>query len=107
MAKCRIKRDDTVQVIAGRDRGHIGRVLRVLPEEGRVIVEGAKKVKRHQKPVGGNPGAIVEKEASIHISNVSLWDAASGVRVKVAYKTSDDGKKVRVNRKTGVALDAV
>jgi large subunit ribosomal protein L24 len=104
-AKLRIKRDDTVKVIAGKDKGKVGRVLRVDPEDGRVVVEGVARVKRHQKPVGEQPGAIVEKEASIHVSNVALWNAAENRTVKVAYRDLEDGKKVRVDRKTGATID--
>ena len=68
--KCRIRRDDTVLVIAGKDKGTRGRVLRVLPEDSRVVVEGVNRIKRHQKPVGEQPGGIIEREAPIHISNV-------------------------------------
>lgn len=103
-ASFRIKRDDTVVVTAGKDKGKIGRVLNVLRADSKVVVEGVHRIKRHQKPVGDNPGAIVEKEAPIHISNVSLWDADSNQRVKVGYKVID-GKKVRVNRKTGDLVD--
>jgi len=102
--KLRIKNGDTVVVIAGSDKGKVGRVLRVMPEDQKVVVEGIRRVKRHQKPVGDQPGSIVEKDAPIHVSNVALFDAASGQRVRVAYQTSDDGKKIRVNRKTGAAL---
>ena len=102
--KLRIKRDDLVQVIAGRDKGKIGRVISVNPEEARVTVEGVRRVKRHQKPVGDQPGALIEKEAPIHVSNVALWDAENNRRVKVAYKVIDD-QKVRVDRKSGAALD--
>jgi large subunit ribosomal protein L24 len=98
--KFRIKCDDTVVVTAGKDKGKIGRVLNVLRDNSKIVVEGVAKVKRHQKPVGDNPGAILEKESPIHISNVALWDADAGQRIKVGYKVID-GKKVRVNRKTG------
>ncbi len=103
-AKLRIKRDDTVVVIAGADRGKVGRVLKVLPEENRVVVEGVHRVKRHQKPTGEQAGTIVEKEASVHASNVALWNAAEGRRVKVAYKTLESGKKARVDRVSGQPL---
>lgn len=98
--KLRIKKGDHVVVVAGGDRGKTGRVLRVLPEESRLVVEGVRVVTRHQKPANGQAGGIVRKEAAIHISNVALWDVEAGERVKVGYSTVD-GKKVRVNRKTG------
>lgn len=104
MAKFRIKRDDTVKVITGKDRGTIGRVLKVLPAKGQVVVEGVKRVKRHQKPTGNQAGAIIRKEMPIDVSNVALWDAENNTRIKVGYQTID-GKKVRVNRATGAVLD--
>jgi large subunit ribosomal protein L24 len=103
-AKLRIKRDDMVVVVAGKEKGKVGKVLRVMPEEGRVVVEGVRRVKRHQKPVGENPGTIVEKEAPIHVSNVALWNAAEKRRVKVGYRV-ENGAKVRVDRSTGQPLD--
>lgn len=104
-AKFRIRRDDTIQVIAGKHKGAIGRVLRVLPADARVVVEGVNRVKRHQKPVGDQPGGIIEKEAPIHISNVAYWNAAEGRRVKIGFRTLDDGRKVRIDRSTGQVLD--
>jgi large subunit ribosomal protein L24 len=99
-AKLRIKKGDHVVVVAGSDRGKTGRVLRVLPEDSRLVVEGVRVVTRHQKPANGQPGGIVRKEAAIHVSNVALWDVEAGERVKVGFAVVD-GKKTRVNRKTG------
>lgn len=104
MSKARIKRDDTVVVIAGRDKGKVGRVLRVHPSDNQVVVEGVARVKRHQKPVGETPGSIIEKENAIDASNVALWNVAEKRRVKVAFKDID-GKKVRVDKKTGLSID--
>lgn len=101
--KLKIRRDDQVVVIAGKHKGRTGKVLEVLPQEGRVVVEGVALVKKHVKAQQDRPGSIIQKEAAIHISNVALWDAAAGTRVKVAYKV-EDGKKTRVNRKTGAAI---
>ena len=102
--KCRVKKDDTVVVVAGKDKGKTGRVLRVIPESRQVVVEGVRRVKRHQKPVGDQPGGIIEKECPVDISNVSLWNADEQRRVRVAYEVRD-GRKVRVDRKTRAALD--
>lgn len=101
--KLKIRRDDMVLVIAGKHKGRTGKVLEVLPQEGRVVVEGVALVKKHIKAQQDRPGSIIQEEAAIHISNVALWDAASGTRVKVGYKV-EDGKKLRVNRKTGSAI---
>jgi large subunit ribosomal protein L24 len=102
--KLRIRSGDMVVVISGRDKGTTGRVVRVLPAERKVVVEGVARVRRHKKPVGDTPGGIVEKEMPIDISNVALWNAAESRRVKVGFATKDD-RKVRVDRKTGTVLD--
>jgi large subunit ribosomal protein L24 len=104
-AKCRIKNGDEVVVVAGKDKGKTGRVLRVLPERRKVVVEGVHRVRRHQKAAGDSPGGIIDKELPVDISNVALWNAEDGRRVKVGYK-SVDGEKVRVDRKTGATLDS-
>jgi large subunit ribosomal protein L24 len=103
--KFRIKRDDTVRVIAGKHKGAVGRVLRIVKDTDRVVVEGVNIVKRHQKPVGERAGGIVHKEAAIHISNVQLWDAGAGRPIKVGYSVGEDGKKLRIDRKTGATVD--
>ena len=104
-AKCRIKSGDQVIVTTGKDRGTVGRVVRVMPAERQVIVEGVRRVRRHRKPVGETPGGIIEKEMPIDISNVALWNAAENRRVKVTYQVLEDGRKVRVDRKTNAVLD--
>ena len=103
--KCRIRSNDQVIVVAGKDKGTVGRVIRVLPAMRQIVVEGVRVVRRHRRPMGGMPGGIVEKEMPIDISNVSLWNAEESRRVKVAYKTLEDGRKVRVDRRTGAVLD--
>ena len=103
--KCRIRSKDQVVVVAGKDKGKVGKVVRVLPQQRQVVVEGVRVVRRHRRPVGGMPGGIVEKEMPIDISNVALWNEAEGRRVKVGFRTLEDGRKVRVDRATGAALD--
>ncbi len=103
--KCRIHSGDEVIVTAGKDRGKVGRVVRVVPASRQLVVEGVRRVRRHQKPVGDTPGGIIEKEMPIDISNVALWNAEESRRVKVGYRVNDDGTKVRVDRKTGAVLD--
>jgi large subunit ribosomal protein L24 len=102
--KCRIKSGDEVIVITGKDKGKVGRVVRVMPAERQVVVEGVRRVRRHRRPVGDTPGGIIEKEMPIDISNVALWNATERRRVRVAYRIVDD-RKVRVDRKTGTVLD--
>ena len=106
MAKYKIKKDDTVVVIAGNSKGATGRVLEVLTDEARVIVEKVNLVKRQVKPAGDRAGGTLEKEASIHISNVALWNTEEGRRMKAAWKINDDGSKLRVDRKSGAPIDA-
>lgn len=103
--KFKLKRGDTVIVIAGKDKGKTGRILKVLPESDRVLVEGVAMVKRHQKPVGEQPGQILTKEAAVHISNVALYNVEESRRVKVGYRVAD-GKKVRFDKKTGASITA-
>jgi large subunit ribosomal protein L24 len=103
----KIRKNDQVLVIAGRDRGKKGRVLSVNPEKRRVIVEGVGMIKRHTKP---NPqkavkGGIVEREASIHVSNVMLVDPDGSAPTRVGYKVHGDGTKTRISRKSGTVVD--
>ena len=101
MSKLHIKKDDTVVVLAGGDKGKTGKVLKVLVEKNRAIVEGVKLVSKSTKPSAENPqGGIVKQEASIHISNLSLIDPKSGKATRVAIK--HDGKNViRIAKKSG------
>jgi large subunit ribosomal protein L24 len=99
----RLKKDDLVQVVAGRDKGKQGRVLKVL-EDGRVLIEGVNMIKRHQSPKKFKEAGIIEKEASIDASNVMLVDPQTNTptRVRAGEK---DGKKVRIAAKSGAVLD--
>ena len=93
----RIKKDDNVKVIAGNYKGQTGRVLKLIRDKNRALVEGINKVKKHMRPTQDNPqGGIVEKEMSIHLSNLMLLDKTKPV--KVGFKVLDTGKRVRVNR---------
>ena len=98
----KIKRDDQVVVISGKDRGKTGRVVRVDPAKERVYVEGLNIVKRHQRPRPGSaePGGVVEKEGPIHVSNVMLLDPTDNKPTRVGI-TREDGARVRVARRTG------
>jgi len=97
----RIKKGDTVVVIAGSSKGRTGRVLEVDVRNSRVLVEGVNISKKHIKKQGDQAGRIVEKEASVHISNVALWDTEKGKRRKVRIQRDESGQAVRVDRKTG------
>lgn len=104
MIKLKIKSGDTVQVNAGEDKGAQGKVLKVDREKNKAIVEGVNMVKKHQKPSANNPqGGIVEKEAYIHISNLSLLDPKSGEPTRVGYEVRD-GKKVRFSKKSNEVI---
>jgi large subunit ribosomal protein L24 len=103
--KLKIKKGDSVVVISGRDKGRTGEVLRVFPAERRLVVQGVHMARRHTKPRMGDPGGIVDKELTIHISNVAHVDPQSGKPTRIGYKVLDDGKKVRVARRSGEVID--
>jgi large subunit ribosomal protein L24 len=105
MPKLKIKKGDNVVVISGRDKGRTGEILRVLPAQSRVIVQGINMAKRHTKPQLGNPGGIVEKELSIHVSNIAHVDPQTRRPTRVGYKFLEDGRKVRVARRSGEVID--
>jgi large subunit ribosomal protein L24 len=101
----RIRKDDEVMVISGRDKGARGRVLKVLRDKDKVIVEGVGRVKRHQKPNQANPqGGIVEKDMPIHVSKVMLVDPKAEKPTRVRMGKDSDGKKVRITVKSGTTL---
>lgn len=98
----RIRKGDTVVVITGADKGRRGEVLSVLPKDSRAVVQGVRIAKRHTKPSGmGQPGGIVEREASIHLSNLMLVDPTTNKPTKIGFRVLEDGRKVRVARATG------
>ena len=106
MRKRKIRKDDEVIVLTGRDKGKRGAVLRVVTRTDRVLVEGVNVTKRHVKPTQGDPqGGIVGREAPIHISNVALIDPESDRPTRVRYKTLEDGRKVRVAARSGEVID--
>ncbi|GLG02607.1 50S ribosomal protein L24 [Alicyclobacillus hesperidum subsp. aegles] len=106
MTKLRVKTGDKVVVIAGKDKTKTGRILKVFPSEGRVIVEGVNIVKRHSKPSPAHPeGGIIEKEAPIHVSNIAIADPKTGEASRIGYKFLEDGRKVRYSKKSGEVLD--
>ena len=102
-----IKKNDEVYILAGKDRGKTGRVLIVLPQDKKIVVEGVQMIKRHTRP---NPqrniqGGIVEREAAIHISNLALEDPKDGKPTRVGFKFLKDGRKVRFARRSGEVID--
>ena len=106
-SKLSVRKNDMVIVRAGKDRGKRGRVLRVIAEKNRVVIEGVNLIKRHTRP---NPqknikGGIVEREAPIHASNVMLLDPESNEPTRIGSKTLADGRRVRISRKSGATVD--
>ena len=104
--KLHVKKDDTVIVISGKDKGKKGRVIAAYPRENRVLVEGVNIVKKHARPSQANPqGGIIEQEAPIHVSNVMHVDPKSGKVTRIGYKVLDNGKKVRIAKRSGAQID--
>jgi len=103
--KLKIRKGDRVKVITGRSKGKVGDVLRVLPEENRVVVSGVNVIKRHTKPSRTESGGIIEREAAIHVSNVALLDPKSDKPTKVGFKFLEDRRKVRFARASGETID--
>jgi len=105
----KIRKDDTVIVLAGKDKGRSGKVLMVMPKEERVVVEGVNMMKRHTKPDMTHPnGGVIAKEAPIHISNVAVRDPKTGKPTRIGFKVTGEGatrRKVRVARGSGVEID--
>lgn len=105
MAKLRIKKGDKVVVLAGRDKGSRGQVVKVLPSDNRAVVEGVNMVRRHQKQSASQEGGIISKEASIHVSNLAIEDPKDGEPSRIGYKILDDGRKVRFAKRSGEVID--
>ncbi len=112
MSRMKIRKDDNVTVIGGKDRGKTGKVIRTEPKKGRVYVEGLNIVKRHERPrsvkdasKGGEIGGIIEKEGPIHISNVMLLDPSDNKPTRVRVQRGADGKRRRVGARKGTEID--
>ncbi len=101
----KIKKGDKVVVIAGREKGKKGEIIRMVRAERRAVVAGINMVKRHTRPSSGTPGGIVEKEAPIHLSNLAIQDPKDGRPTRVGYKILEDGRKVRVAKRSGEVID--
>jgi large subunit ribosomal protein L24 len=103
--KLKIRKGDRVKVIAGRSKGKIGDVLRVVAADQRVVVSGVNVIKRHTKPSRAESGGIIEREAAIHVSNVALLDPKTDKPTKIGFKFLEDGRKVRFARGSGETID--
>ena len=105
-AKLKVKKGDRVMVMTGRDKGKTGEVLKGFPKRERAIVQGVNKVKRHTRPSQTNAGGIVEKESTIHVSNLAHLDPKDDAPTRVGYKFLDDGRKVRYSKRSGEIIDS-
>jgi large subunit ribosomal protein L24 len=106
MAIARVRKGDTVVVVAGKERGKRGKVLRVIPGKGRVLIERVNMIKKHQRPTQKlRQGGIIEREGPIHLSNVMLADPQTNKPTRVGVRSLTDGKKARVARKSGEFID--
>ena len=101
----KIKKGDKVVVLTGRDAGKSGEVVQVMPREDRALVRGVNMVKRHQRQTANQEGGIISKEAPLHLSNLALADPKDGKATRVGFKILDDGRKVRVAKRSGEMID--
>ncbi|CAH1666583.1 50S ribosomal protein L24 [Chelatococcus asaccharovorans] len=101
----KIKKGDKVVVLTGRDKGKSGEVVQVLPKEERALVRGVNLVKRHQRQTANAEGGIISKEAPLHLSNIAVADPKDGKPTRVGFKLMDDGRKVRVAKRSGELID--
>ncbi len=105
MAKQKLKKGDRVIVLAGRDKGKRGEILKMLPAEDRAIVQGVNVIRRHQKQSASQEGGIIAREAAIHVSNLAYVDPKDDKPTRIGFKTLEDGRKVRVARRSGEVID--
>ena len=102
----KIRKGDRVVVLSGRDKGKSGEVLSVIPKEERALVRGVNVVVRHQRQTASQEGGLIRKEAPIHLSNIALADPSDGKPSRVGFKVLDDGRKVRIAKRSGEQIDA-
>jgi large subunit ribosomal protein L24 len=105
MAMRKLKKGDRVIVLAGRDKGKKGEILKMLPAEDRAVVQGVNVARRHQKQSAQQEGGIVAREAAIHVSNLAFIDPKDDKPTRIGFKTLEDGRKVRVARRSGEVID--
>ena len=103
--KFKIRKGDRVAILSGKDKGKTGEILKMIPDVRRAIVQGVNMVKRHTTPSQAGAGGVVEKEASIHVSNISLIDPKDDRATRVGFKSLEDGRKVRYAKKSGEIID--
>ena len=105
MNKIKLKKGDKVIVISGKNKGNTGEIIKVMPTKNRAIVRGINIIKRHTKPTQNNTGGIIEKEGTIHISNIAYLDDKDNKPARLGFKILEDGRKVRVSRRSGEVID--
>ena len=103
--KLKIRKGDKVIVTAGKSKGTVGEIIKVLPDQNKAMVRGANIVKRHTKPSQNSAGGIVEKEAMLHISNIAYYDEKKQKASRIGFKILEDGRKVRVSKLTSEVID--
>ena len=103
--KLKIRKGDKVIVTAGKSKGTVGEVLKILPNENKAMVRGANIVKRHTKPSQNSTGGIIEKEAMLHISNIAYYDEKKQRASRIGFKILEDGRKVRISKLTNEVID--
>ena len=101
----KIRKGDQVVVLTGKDKGRTGEIIRMMPKEGKALVRGVNVIKRHQKQTASDEGGIVTREAPIQVSNLALADPKDGKATRVGFKIMDDGRKVRVAKRSGEVID--
>jgi len=101
----KIRKGDKVVVLAGKDKGRSGEVLRVMPKDDKAVVRGVKLVRRHQKQTQSQEGGIISKEAPIHLSNLALADPKDGKPTRVGFRVQEDGTKVRIAKRSGEVIN--
>ena len=101
---CKIKKGDSVFILAGKDKGKTGKVLKIFPIKNKALVEGVNMVKKHKKPTSNNKGGIESMEMPIHLSNVSYLDSKTNKGSRVGFKFLEDGKKIRFLKKSGETI---
>ena len=101
----KIRKGDKVVLLTGRDKGRTGEVVEVRPDDNRVLVRGINMVKRHQKQSAQQEGGIISKEAPVHLSNIAFVDPKDGKPTRVGFKVQNDGKRVRIAKRSGVEID--
>jgi large subunit ribosomal protein L24 len=105
MVKLKIRRGDKVVVLAGRDKGKHGEVMKAFPAENKVVVQGVNMVRKHQKQTPNQQGGIIAKEAPIHVSNLAIEDPKDGKPSRIGFRILDDGRKVRYAKRSGEVID--